>query len=538
MYYPENEESLSDRLPEETPVEEIPAEEIPAEEVPAEEVPAEEVPAEEVPEELLSMEEVPAEDVAVPALPGKKKIWIWIVIASGVLLVAAILAACIFGINPYFARKNAYEKAVSYLEQRDFDSAREQFLAAGAYEDAAVYYADLTAKENLYQTAKADLEKGDHAQAKEGFAALADYKDAHKLAQDCLYQMAVGYLSEQEPEKAFALRAEMDEDTYQRFASSYLSNFADQKALSAIENSLQLRYEKEQAGATAYEAVKAEQDALAAMEELPAYADTALEQLVKEYRDGVALQFAACKEEGGFENHDFYTGGHARAAAIEKLMASYSLLKDNEALTQAHTGKEAQQKAYLDMQIALENDLFDKQEKKGANGKTYQPFENTAKVAAVVRFTQSFYRSGKHLGGNESILYVLPGETVYIPADKWSKTYDERIFTWEILEVHYGEELTLKPGVYKLQSLVKEELFYDLQTLAKEDITPDTVQVTFRDNGTGTWLEAGETTKIAYTDTKIAVEGTDQRLGYLAAPGKIVVYVEQGYYVLTMDDAQ
>ena len=528
MYYPENEESLSDRLTEEAPAEVVAAEEIPAEEIPAEEIPAEEVPA----------EEIPAEEAAASAQPEKKKIWLWVVIAASVLLIAAILAACIFGINPYFARKNAYEKAVAFLEQRDFDNARESFQSAGSYEDAAARYQDLVSKENLYSTAVAEMEKGQYAQAKEVLNALADYKDAAPKAQECLYQMAIAYLSGQEPQKAFALRAEMDEDTYQRFAASYLCDFADQKALQVIENSLQQRYEKEQAGATAYEAVKAEKDALAVLEELPAYADTTLEQLVKDYLDGVELQLAACKEEGGFENHDFYTGGYARVTAVEKLMADYSLLKENQVLTQAYTGKEAEQKAYLDMQLALEKDLLDKQEKKGANGKTYQPFENTTKVAAVVRFVQSFYRSGKHLGSNESILYVLPGETVYIPADKWHKTYDERRFTWEILEVHYAEELALQPGVYKLQSLVKEGIFYDLQTLAKEDITPDTVQVTFRDNGTGTWLEADETTKIAYTDTKIAVEGTNQRRGYLAAPGKILVYMEQGHYVLTMDDAQ
>ncbi len=535
MYCPENEEELQEEsLPcEETPAEEV-VEEAPAEDVveetPAEEISVEEEPAAEETQEQ-KVEEVTEEEPA-PVAPKKKKAWPWILGSIGLLLAAAV-AFCVFWVNPYYAKKNAYEKAVAYLEERAFDDAREHFRKAEDYLDAATYYEDLQNKESLYLSAVADMEAGNYAEAGEVFDALSDYKDAAQKVQSCLLELALASLENHNMEDRDRFAHMMGETTYQQFLQIYRETYADLQVNAVIEAGLAAR---EQQGLCLYDLVKAEQEALAALDNLPGFADQTLEALVAKYREGVALQFGACTEgENGFENHGFYTGGYQRAAAIEELMESYGLLANTKALAEMYSGTAEKMKAYLDVQLALEDHLFDAQEGKGANGKTYQPFKNPTQVAMVVRFTQSFYNGGKYLGGNEAILHILPGETVYIPAEKWAKKYDDRTVTWEILQVQYGEELCLNPGLYKLQSMVVEDVFYDLEALAKENVTPDSVKVDFYTDGTGSWTEDGVATRIAYSEDLIAVDGTDLRLRYLVAPGKIVVYQDSGSYVLTLD---
>ena len=129
----------------------------------------------------------------------------------------------------------------------------------------------------------------------------------------------------------------------------------------------------------------------------------------------------------------------------------------------------------------------------------------------------------------------MPGETVYIPYEKPAEAYDKWYIDWDFLEVYYGEDLKVQPGVYKLQSMVSADLFFDLEILATADITPDSVVVTFKEDGTGTWVEGGITNAFSYSSSLIAIDGTDLRLPYLAAPGKIVVDIGTAIYVLALD---
>ena len=76
---------------------------------------------------------------------------------------------------------------------------------------------------------------------------------------------------------------------------------------------------------------------------------------------------------------------------------------------------------------------------------------------------------------------------------------------------------------------------FDLEILATADITPDSVVVTFKEDGTGTWVEGGITNAFSYSSSLIAIDGTDLRLPYLAAPGKIVVDIGTAIYVLALD---
>ena len=83
--------------------------------------------------------------------------------------------------------------------------------------------------------------------------------------------------------------------------------------------------------------------------------------------------------------------------------------------------------------------------------------------------------------------------------------------------------------------MVAEGLFYDLEVLATVSVTPESVVVTFADDGTGTWTEAEITNAFSYSSSLIAIDGTDLRLPYIAAPGKIVVNLGTAIYVLALD---
>ena len=423
------------------------------------------------------------------------------------------------------------------MEQREFDSAIESFKKAADYEDAAAYYEDLQGKECIYSMSLTAMDEGKYDEALEALEGLYDYKDAPALAQNCLYELAMACLAQQDVEGAYGFAEEMDDGTYSRFLTAYNENYADMQVFGILEMILQTRLEDEQKeNVVLYDILRNANDGIAAFEGLPAYADTDLQELIEMYCEGVKQQFGACLEgENYFENHDFYEGVYNQVYAVEQLMANYDFLAENATLADIYTGTTEFYKAILDLQTDLEEHILEVKEVTGANGKIYLPFKNTTQTAAYVQFYLNFYMGETYLGGNESILYILPGETVYIPFEKPAEAYDKWYIDWDFLEVYYGEDLKVQPGVYKLQSMVTADLFFDLEILATANITPDSVVVTFKDDGTGTWTEEGITNAFSYSSSLIAIDGTDLRLPYLAAPGKVVVDIGTAIYVLTLE---
>jgi hypothetical protein len=130
-----------------------------------------------------------------------------------------------------------------------------------------------------------------------------------------------------------------------------------------------------------------------------------------------------------------------------------------------------------------------------------------------------------HLGGNESYQYILPGETIYIPVIAPGAEFDAWYVDWEFLEIYTEEDLKVEAGVYKLQSMVIENLFYDMEALQARGLSPESVVVTFKEDGTGIWKEMDIENAFSYSSSLIAIDGTDIRLPYSAAPGKLVVEV-------------
>ena len=468
----------------------------------------------------------------------KKKAWPWVVGILAFLLVAAFVF-CYFWVNPYFAKKNAYEKGIEYLEQRDFDGAIESFKKAADYGDAAAYYEDLQGKECVYSMAVTAMEEGNYAEAGEAFEDLGDYKDSYAKMQSCLYELAMACLAQQDIEMAFELADQMDDETFDDFMTAYDENYADFKAVAIVEQLIIERSNNEiDTEKTLYDILKAEHAGLAIFDELSGFADPDLQEIVTLYRDGVSQQFAACYEgENYYNNHDFIEGAYNRAQAIEAMIAQYGLLDDYEELQAEFAGNAAFYSAVLELQIALEEGIEGTEPVDGGDGKTYQPVKNTTKTAAIVQFYVDFYMGDTHLGGNESYQYILPGETIYIPVIAPSAEYDAWYVDWEFLEIYMEEDLKVEAGVYKLQSMVVENLFYDMEALQTKGLSPESVVVTFKEDGTGTWKEMDIENAFSYSSSLIAIDGTDIRLPYSAAPGKLVVEVDSYIYVLTLESA-
>jgi len=127
-------------------------------------------------------EEQPVAQIAAikPARKNPKLLWI---ILCAVVLCGILAAALIPGISGQ-RQVSRYNQGAEYLEQGDYEQAREVFLALGEYEDAPVLvvYAE---KGIAYTAAKESLEREDFSQALEGFAALSGFKDSEDLAEEC-----------------------------------------------------------------------------------------------------------------------------------------------------------------------------------------------------------------------------------------------------------------------------------------------------------------------------------------------------------------
>ena len=132
-------------------------------------------------------EEQPMEPIAAkkPARKVPKLLW---VILGAVVLCGAL--AVIFLPNISEQRQiSRYNQGAEYLEQGDYEQARDTFLALGEYEDAPVLavYAE---KGIAYTAAKESMAQEDFSQALGGFEALGGFKDSEDLAEECRHALS------------------------------------------------------------------------------------------------------------------------------------------------------------------------------------------------------------------------------------------------------------------------------------------------------------------------------------------------------------
>ena len=126
------------------------------------------------------MENNTRENETAPARKKSKAPWI-------IAIVVALLAAAAAILIPRLMeqrRLERYDQGTEFLSQKNYEQAREVFLALGDYKDASdrVVYAE---KGIAYTEAKAAMDKGDYETAAAGFEKLTGFEDAGALAEEC-----------------------------------------------------------------------------------------------------------------------------------------------------------------------------------------------------------------------------------------------------------------------------------------------------------------------------------------------------------------
>ena len=126
------------------------------------------------------MEKNTWENETAPARKKSKAPWI-------IAIVVALLAAAAAILIPRLMeqrRLERYDQASEFLSQKNYEQAREVFLALGDYKDASdrVVYAE---KGIAYTAAKEAMDKGDYETAAAGFEKLTGFEDAEALSKEC-----------------------------------------------------------------------------------------------------------------------------------------------------------------------------------------------------------------------------------------------------------------------------------------------------------------------------------------------------------------
>jgi tetratricopeptide (TPR) repeat protein len=125
-----------------------------------------------------------AQAVAPAQKKGARKKLIAILGAVGALILVVVAVFVIMG----FMRSNAYQSALTQMEDGNYQEAKEAFLELGNYEDSAVKAQEC--QDNIdYLAAQALLDAGDFQSAKAAFEALGGFKDAVDQATFCQQNM-------------------------------------------------------------------------------------------------------------------------------------------------------------------------------------------------------------------------------------------------------------------------------------------------------------------------------------------------------------
>ena len=126
------------------------------------------------------MENNTRENETAPARKKSKAPWIIAIVVALLATAAAILIPRLMEQR----RLERYDQGTEFLSQKNYEQAREVFLALGDYKDASdrVVYAE---KGIAYTEAKAAMDKGDYETAAAGFEKLTGFEDAGALAEEC-----------------------------------------------------------------------------------------------------------------------------------------------------------------------------------------------------------------------------------------------------------------------------------------------------------------------------------------------------------------
>ena len=127
----------------------------------------------------------------------------------GGIIAAVVIAGGVgtfFLYNKVIGPGNEYKKAVSLLEEEDYEAAKQIFADLGDYKDAEEQVTECD-----YQKASSVLKAGNYEEAKALFLEIQDYRDAKKKVKECDYRKACSVLEAGNYEDAKVLFLEIED---------------------------------------------------------------------------------------------------------------------------------------------------------------------------------------------------------------------------------------------------------------------------------------------------------------------------------------
>ncbi len=376
-----------------------------------------------------------------------------------------------------------YEKAMEYLDKKEYEKALKAFKKLGDYEDSKKQVKKLEKQQQDYDAAQELLTGKDFEAAKEAFEALDDYRDSKEMAekgvpyaeamdtyndaetvkeflavaavfeelsgyQDADTMASMAYLNvcrihlfeNNDPETAMEYTDRLNDEHYEGFQTVLYEYSADSTVLDDLEQGLNDRSTLIASGETDYSLmVEAELDYMLQYEDAY-FMDKNLEELIHNYIDGLQMQLHSLN--GGDYPQEmamWFEGASMRCEAITELYKSYDFLKDNEDLAESYVGQAQFYLACADIQASLEKQLWNATAYSDGNGGWYLTYDNDTGYSFTLEIVHSFELNGEFLEYQDRrVLDVGEGKAVEIYMTPPSN-YEYWYIDWAFADIYDGD---------------------------------------------------------------------------------------------------
>ncbi len=377
-----------------------------------------------------------------------------------------------------------YDEALELLENGEHDAALEIFAELDDYRDSEDHVAQLEYLVGQYEQALELMSVGEYENAREILVELGSYRDSHELAQYGIpYEMALrqfnnattvsdyldaadvfwrldGYkdadtwmdasymmvcqlylLEHRDVASALHYSYALSDASYEDFLTMLEEHTADNEVLDALKQALIARTDYVDSGSSDYAQMLEIEWVHIAEFEGALYIDPELEQWVSHYIDGIIQQ------ENALQGNTFpadplgwYRGALVRAEAIEALMDNYGFLSDHIELKNEYDGAVELFTALVDIEILLENQLWNVVPSQDDVYGSYLWLNNYSDYDFTVYYVQSFGNEGEYADQYfENTITIASGETVMVPLvfpENWG--YNPWYIDWSIYDVYDG----------------------------------------------------------------------------------------------------
>lgn len=350
-----------------------------------------------------------------------------------------------------------YEQAMELRSKDQHDEALAILVELGDYRDSQDHAADIEKMITTYEEALNCFNAEEYASALELFASLGNFRDSAELTgnvvpsawaealileavrkndPDCYDQAAQLYLSIGMDAQAMECYLEagrfhlnkhnwsllryymtlMDSRTLAIMESECLPYSVDQEALEAVEYCLRSFYNYEGDYGLSYEALLYELYMYLQPYQFEFFMDEALETWVRQYIDGLTLEYTNLDAFGNImDKETAYESYAMQCEAVDALAASYGLLEDDPTLYDAMVGYGGYYRGCVQIMSELRIQLEVQDLKRDAVLGPYLEFTNTMEHTIHLQYYFYLYLDSVFVAtGETSAVVINPGETVQL----------------------------------------------------------------------------------------------------------------------------